>query len=157
MTRAQMRVAIAKDVLKQIKARKITISPNGYWTVGNPRFLYDGTAVGRLDIQRKKCSVCAAGAAITSAIRLFNEETIPIRNASDEERVFIAGRRWFTKRQLAMIEAAFEKPGSRPMVDQITFREIDRCDRFAAKNDTYLARAKAIFKNIIENGGNFVP
>ena len=160
MTRAQMRVAIAKDVLKQISLHRIKIRAGGYWSIGPSgpsSFIYNIQPVGQEEIKEKHCTVCAAGAAVTSAIRLFNEEKISTRNSCDDDAVFIAGRRWFTKRQLAMIEAAFEDPGARPMVEHITFHEIDRCEQFAERNKSSIGRAKAIFENIIENRGNFVP
>lgn len=72
-----MAVAIAKDVLAQIKARRYT--PEQMIYVSGIDLPIDRTQQLQPILQEKgmKCDVCALGATFLSCVRLFNDFTVP--------------------------------------------------------------------------------
>jgi hypothetical protein len=156
LTKSQMRVAIAKDVLKQIKAGKFRI------TVGRFAVLPGGSETyGKKELRKMPvCNVCAIGAAIVSGIRLFNEIEITdscINNKESWEMI----QKFFSPTQAIKIENAFEQGSgcySRSNWDWTgpdvnTDKAVDFGESFQNKT----ARAYAIFANIVKNNGEFKP
>lgn len=149
MTRAQKRVAIARDVLKQIKL-KTKIRSGRYWDLPRNQSVY-----GRSDLRKPiVCRCCAAGAAILSGIRLFNQVNVCQQNGCDSDAVEVANK-WFSRRQLALIERAFERLAC-PLSDDITVNG-ERAEKFNRGVKSNTERAVRIFKNIIANNGTFKP
>ena len=155
LTVAEKRVAIAKDVIYQIHQRT-TAKQGSYWEVS---LLGESCRVDNQNLKRNvRCTVCAVGAAVISGIRLFNETSVDWINGNDEEEVIAAGRKWFSPKQLALIEAAFEEGdesflvakylGITPSQRAIAFNEVIEFDSI---------RAIIIFENIIKNVGTFKP
>lgn len=145
LTAAQKRVAIAKDVLKQISARRIKIQ-RGVFVLSrldNETAVYNQASVRKL----KSCTACAVGAAIVCGMRLFNKverSLIDRPNALEE---------WFTPSQIQEIEWAFECGNG-------YFSQRDRSHPAVLFGERYSGpteRARAIFKNITTHNGEFVP
>lgn len=121
-----------------------------------------------------KCTVCGIGAAFVSAVRLGDDLTVSqvtsddVSSGIDDDLMRKYLRRYFSKSQVALIECAFEQDESFRYVDE---DDGDFCDSVAWADDddavaaaefgfkfhTDTARLRAIFENIIENDGKFVP
>lgn len=140
LTAAQKRVAIAKDVLLQIKAKKY-LTGNGYL------YVVRGEHVTKLSKDNlssiKACHVCAIGAAAVSCIRKFNKHSIDLR-LSGSDRLMPTLLDWFSREQIELIEGCFE---GHSLVSGDYFR------RYKTRKN----RMVAIFKNIIANNGTFKP
>ena len=170
LSAAGKRVAIAKDVLAQIKKHQFLIS-RGEWCefgelpvieakpVFNQSFLLKGK---KIEIAVPKCNVCALGAAMCSSVRLGN--VAELEKSSSETDVQDQLSRYFSGKQMEMIEACFERRinegdelcdfGSG---EEMTPSEEKSIEKFAGKYDGDKSRAVAIFKNIIKNNGQFKP
>lgn len=145
LTPDQMRVAIAKDVIKQIDAHiykatqgiyfKQIIGMDGPFPIHRDKYFNPITQTNVGEI--KSCQVCAIGSVILSGIRLFNEVEFGRTHKASYDAVQI----WFDMDQAILIEKAFEWQSTR-------FYK-----RYPAATD----RLKAIMKNIIRNKGKFVP
>lgn len=156
MTAAQKRVAIAKDVIKQIKVRKLIISTGQFCDIYDDGCPY---RLGKKELLRKMpvCHVCAIGAAIVSGIRLFNQLEIVDRDIdgnSQEDMI----KKFFSPKQAALIEQAFEL-GNGWYDDTFSYKDKGRYTAvaFGEKFKDSKDRAVAIFKNIIKNKGVFIP
>ena len=99
MTKAEMRVEIAKDVIKQIHAEWYW-GQIGVYVSGDPRPV--STAI------KGKCSVCAIGAMFLSRFRLFNKQDDDTCSDHMKDRLL----EHFTGHQLALVEGAFERVAS---------------------------------------------
>lgn len=148
-------MAIAKDVLAQLKAGKYNVITVNYLEMG----MYDKDRINQKILQNARCNVCAAGAAFASAIRLFDGfETANGAAVFDCETVLI---RYFSKIQIAMIESAFMRsigsPLTRLVVKDTSHDDILKASAFGAFYPSKYNRIVAIFKNIIANEGTFKP
>lgn len=178
MTNSEKRVAVAKDVLKQLAARKIKASPGVYLHAelkkGAPGRESDGgdgyseltgSLQDHLTTKVKRCEVCALGAAFVSYVRLFNkvnigDETDTYGGAIEGYYSDLGGeinayrpelqlKRIFSMDQLDLMEAAFE--GERgPQAYSESFA-------FYKKYRTPTKRLEGIMRNIIKNKGTFKP
>jgi hypothetical protein len=166
LTKAQMRVAVARDVIKRIRARSIKPTSGLYL---NTSFHLD---ISRNDVSKqiieqlpKKCEACAIGGMFLSSLRLYNKykpnKYLLTGNANDtlgpvstlissvsmrEDQL----KKYFTDKQLGLIENVFE-----------TTHNINhqRINVFLEKHNKS-SRAVlliAIMKNIIKNKGTFKP
>ena len=177
LSAAQKRVAIAKDVLKQIRVEQYNIQ-SGTWlgiemdtaniAVGitmtpqdTQRFLL-GLPIIKPIIEPPKCTCCAIGAACASAVRLGN--THAIQNGQlieDFKEGMEVLNGYFSKKQCRLIEACFEKrynntPDGEPISDEDVVR-IDNFNSFGRRRRNDTERAVAIFTNIIKHKGEFKP
>lgn len=166
LTPAQKRVAIAKDVLKQIKAKKFLIESGNFAIIRNgimpdPDVFDKGYLLSK---EVEACDVCAIGAAIISGIRLFNKVTFNNPHIDPIESWNLI-REFFEPEQAVLIENAFEigcgaynenwsEEEPLPEVDQ---SEIDKAMEFGQEFDNETERAVAIFTNIVQNKGVFKP
>lgn len=174
MTKAEARVAIAKDVIKQIKAKKFVAEKGTYVRIDSmfdddvrEEVLKDASDVRDIVCNPKAgvCTVCAMGSLFLSTARLFDNLPIPKEEAYDGDllsglpKPYVEGensaapegyqksplKRYFSKLQLSLIEAAFEgwptKDGQ-----YIELNSIHDEDRLLE-----------IMKNIVSNDGKFVP
>lgn len=151
LTAAQKRVAIAKDVLKQIAAKTTTIMSGQYWDVQTDPYNY----VTKKTLSSKvKCQCCAVGAAVLSGIRKFNQDEVPRHNGGSDCCIPIT---YFSREQFAAIEAAFEPEGFRQMAAYVSHSIFKAAVRFNDGIKSKTERAQRIFKNIIKNNGEFKP
>lgn len=161
MTMPQKAVAVAKDVIAQLKNKRYQATTSVYITnVVTPEVCNSPSAavLGSKDIS---CNVCARGSMIVSAARLFNQCSLK----SHRDDVPGPVNRWnsgldrehctfrqieqsiFTREQVAMIEAAFE----------CWYADYPECGKFGGKYNNPTDRMIAIMENIVKNKGTFVP
>ncbi len=161
-TKAEKRVLIAKDVLKQIKIHKFD-PQSGAWfdsSVLELHNLYDDdSAQPALLMEQPTCNVCALGGLFLSTIRLNNK--CPVRELLESE-CDLGGRisegdstlnKIFSIKQLQLIEATFEVNGGAYRASQSKY---DRVGDFYTKYPDVKDRLVAIMKNIIKNKGTFI-
>ena len=159
LTKAQKRVAIAKDVLLQLKARRINARTGQYlWAKGTPDpYGYYNTASTVLTAQ--SCNACALGALFCGL--LDNTEDHPGHVVTVDIRNTLAP--YFSSRQLGDIESAFEGGdgfgGSRTA--HLHFQAQAYADGYVGINffpkwENDEDRLRAIMNNIIRNKGKFV-
>lgn len=169
MTRAEKRVAIAKDVIKQIKAGRYGLRTGVYIASDGDIEIdrYDQKVVKRL----KRCDVCAIGSAIASGMRLFNKCNLDVSACGDE--ALRAVRKWFSPSQAIAIEIAFEGHYGEQGYGQgygiygmqsghfATTKEhvLNKAalEFFSCRSGDPELRAIAIFQNIVDNNGTFKP
>lgn len=150
MTKAQKRVAIAKDVLLQIKLGKYIAVQGTYISpIGEHRHEVEVSQYALKARSRLDCRVCAKGALALSAIRKFNKyegtaETIYY------DHMEVIGR-FFGIKQANMIESAFEM-FDRDGASVQNYRE--RKNISDSDDDESII---SIMKNIIKNNGTFKP
>lgn len=168
MTKTEKRIAVAKDVLKQIKARKYAVTAGTYCNIN-----ITCKDVGK-DLQRvikkqtEPCEVCAIGSLFLSKINLFNnyvldEETISkswIGNDIDlnfdslQENL----EDLWTSREFKIMEMTFEGKDIDCMFDDSEGKDeklIDATFAFYEKYSDPEDRLIAIMQNIIKNKGKF--
>ena len=142
-TKAQLRIEIAKDVLKHIKANKIIAKTGVYFHAKAEKAHYDEQLQDVLP-ELKQCMVCALGGLFYGYVKRHNNYTI------DDSGTTIIVDSWsmsnlmtmFSQTQLLKIECAFE-------------HTTDYRDKHNLEDDDKaLAR---IMKNIISNKGTFKP
>jgi hypothetical protein len=146
LSRAQQRVAIAKDVIDRDKAGLFGTADNLNF---ESTFLHEKNQENFLNrnpkefFNSKKCHVCAKGALVCSWVGNFNSyDAQQVRNFSlDIERPNRYPEQLleiFGKRMLDQIEIAFE-------------------GWFAFRSSKYEKNLSLIMQNIVENGGEFIP
>lgn len=148
MTKAQKRVQIAKDVLKQLRIGRLKPKKGVYVepkTAINIKSVEPDIQVQKL-IKDKACKVCALGSLMVCAIDRFNK--LKLSETSSYSKLDIFDRtylmKFFSYNQLEFMEAAFEGWYG------------GGCDLFSPKlpNKERLTR---IMKNVIRNKGTFIP
>lgn len=174
LSKPEKRVAIAKDVLQQIKIGKYIAETGSY--IGGIKFI-GGEYISDMeneDIQKnfkkiRKCEVCAMGACLMSVTKFANKlefgdigSSITELNNDKVKRLFAS---IFSPSQLLMIERAFEGDSGGTTVgcdvfdlDEYDFeKQIEKCDEFYKSYFEQEERLVAIMKNIIKNKGTFKP
>lgn len=159
-TKAEMRVAIMKDVLKSLPKRDV-VRGSYMRSDYKPTKHFDKALKGQKELagmMEKECSMCALGNIFVSRVRVTNEITLNDVMCEDSDimgekngmaRLAYTGqasrslRKYFTFNQLELIEAAFE--GFMGCADYHL--------NFKTPKDTL----RAIAKNIIRNNGTFKP
>lgn len=177
LSAAAKRIAIAEDILKQIKAEQYTIR-QGTWLDVDPivpppevsqenkakevqHALLGGKRTIELETQPATCTCCAVGAACASAIRLFNkhelagsiEDGFEIYNYEGGVEIL---KKYFPVAQIDLMEAAFEQRTDGHH-DSAGDDALDRAVLFGKKYARSNKRLQAICRNIIKNGGTFKP
>lgn len=162
-SKADARVQIAKDVLKQLKLGRLTAEQGTYAQSEDPIVdtevvgeCYYRTAVIPPDAQLKKlikakqCRVCGLGAAFIVAVDRFNDLKLQGCHVESDGRLSLDASptkeylaRFFSERQIDLIEAAFE--GYQDIYYYV--------NNFEDPNE----RLTAIMKNIVKNEGTFRP
>lgn len=163
MSKARKRVAIARDVIEQIRIRKIVPEEKTWvnvceWKNGRP----EGEDLRQALIKAKECSACALGAIfVCSVFRDPGERVSGISNTYYYEHE-VGGaddihnklRKYFTNKQLRMIELAFEEGNGWAFTEDS--RDEDAV-RFGMQFSSPAHRMEAIMNNIIDNNGTFNP
>jgi hypothetical protein len=163
LTRAQKRVRIAQDVLAQLESGEISATHGIYLENKNRNKMVAKNADGDTELcdilNSTQCRVCGIGALFVGAVKLADRLKIRDLNRksssdygrgydvrqlwSDDIRSYL--HRFFSKDQVAAIEAAFE----RGVVEHVAARV------FAPKVKGAKNRMRLIMENIIVNGGTF--
>lgn len=168
MSNKKQRMAIAKDVLAQLKLKKYVASPGHYVYSSKLNELENlhNTANYRADdmvqafdfqkallVNAPECNVCGLGAAFCSMARLGDDLTTDDANDIHEVLSPIFGRT-----QVALIEYAFEGwDVNGDASENLTDHQMDKCTHFYGKHSNDDKRLGAIFKNVIKNNGKFKP
>jgi len=166
MTRVERRIALAKDVIEQVKTRQFNVRV-GFSYVGfldaagsrkNPITIGDRSQpIPKGDLKRikKTCGVCARGALMLSKIEQFNHVSYGDLESGNFSNFTGCGagdttailNEAFTDYELRMIERAFEKIGP----------DGDAHKAFGESFYGGSERLVGIMQNIIDNGGDFMP
>lgn len=162
LSAAAKRVAIAKDVLSQLKSEIYYARSGSYWRFPlcyDTARLLDQDSLVEASGHGDYCQVCGIGAAVMSAIRCFNKHRVSSVNGCDPRAAINVLSDYFSKRQMALIEAAFEpRSDSFRVADELEFNRDKLCERteeFHTKHYNDTERMVAIFKNIVRNKGTF--
>ncbi len=160
LTPAEKRVAIAKDVIQQVLARRYKLQNMTYVDTDD-----ESQIINKEILTSKKppiCTVCAKGALVCSTVRLFNK----FSGDSDDlfSQVEPVLRRNFGRSNGDMIEVAFEKwtlweYGNEKSRQGACLSEsqANKARSFGCKHRSMRKRVIAIMKNIIANNGEFKP
>lgn len=173
LTKAQMRVAVARDVLKRIRTSFYRPTKGAYVAVR--RATLPVTISLKPDAQVKplvqslegKCEICAKGAIFLSTVLKYNDLKLgEVSNWSDLSSYYSipalphanikpTNERLFSESQLELIERCFEGF----LCDRVNggwYRELctAKVSGTASKNIAVLV---AIMQNIIRNKGRFIP
>lgn len=140
--KALVRIAIAKDVLKQMR----------YWEVETTYFYstkitqpYSNLQTQLLTLPKKSCHVCALGACFLSYVRLYDEVKTDNYGGVMWPVIQSTLLKYFELDQLNLIEAAFE----------LWFKfNIDFNNAYWMEEPVF--RLRKIMQNIVANKGDFV-
>jgi hypothetical protein len=161
-------VAIARDVLKQLRMDKLRTATNFYihnWKPLPETILYEDDAQQHLDLIQKSCQVCAKGAAFLSYIRLYNKvnmrklglikhdnQTTIVKRGDDDWNEL---REVFGKSNLDLIEYAFE--GLIIQGPSISSQNKEYVESYHYCIGNSAKRLRAIMINVVRNKGVFKP
>lgn len=152
-------VAVAEDVLVQLRKRKNTIIPHqGTYLETDAEFTdeqLDGHDLQEYvdKVQKADCKVCAVGAAVMSKARLFDNVPADVVVVADD----IHGHLFdvFDENTVALMECAFEQSDS--FSTGQSEKHLEAAIEFGERYEDDKERLRAIMKNIIENNGKFKP
>jgi ribosomal protein S27AE len=171
----EKRVALAKDVITQIKAKLISAKTGNYISLDYIDYYIDFDSQFNKAVKEKKltCQTCAKGALLACHVLKNNHMTIRDASRAQDEDVKPRLKRIFGKGQLDLIEAAFEKAvicddlkvleGESNRTDQFgNYYNIPtelgkKAIAFGKKYRDANKRLIAIMENIITNRGTFIP
>lgn len=130
-TKSEMRVNIAKDVIAQIKAKKITPLSGAYLCI---------------DREEKTCEACALGSMFMTHVAKMNPLDVIFGDICevDDDEMRKQLSKFFSEDELWEIENAFERDGMSP--EGCSYLDEDDDER----------RLLLIMRNIIKNNGKFV-
>jgi hypothetical protein len=153
LTASEKRVAIAKDVIKQIRTKQVVVkAKNGYvcnLQSNHPELVRN---------VQSNCEVCGIGSLIVSLCKSF-EPQITFDFAGERDGYYFLDddairpqlEKYFSTKQLDLIEGAFE--GYAPFLDDIG----RAAGLFGEQYEKDELRLIKIMENIIENNGCFIP
>jgi len=164
LTDAEKRVTIAKDVLKQLRAKRLIATHMVYFNSEKVEEFYSQTIFNRdteLElsevIKDEKCNVCALGSLFVCAVdRLDKLKLINFGRCQMQDYLM-----FFSKKQLDLIECVFEKDMGFMSEYMSKYKSKYKLDLKIAINYTKGIRSPAkqmekIMKNIIRNKGTFI-
>jgi len=172
LTKPQKRVAIAKDVLKQIKDKSLIPDRYNYLIPASSFNFYEsgGEELSTV-LYNESCRVCALGSVFACIIKKENDFIIPNQSLRLEGDKYGADlrrrvRKYFSSLQMAMIESAYMRSAG-----YFIYEKIDRdkhlnimniCEDYRSANNVnscmYNKKAlNLIMQNIIDNKGTFKP
>lgn len=185
LTKAEMRVAVCKDVLARIRAKKIGVKHGRYLQLKGGQMLAELMGDNKsCDLQElvpvMKCNVCAKGALFLSAVDKYDDcelrrensaiygDSITVNNihsynnSIEYDAMQPTLNKLFSEAQLTMIEEAFE--AKRPNYVYVNYLDgavpppnVKAAYEWGLKQPRGEARMVAIMKNVIKNGGEFKP
>lgn len=165
MTKKQLRIAVAKDVLAQLKAEKLKITPGDYVTLPDtPDALGSDSKEIAAAAQTKYCSVCALGATFISLVKLDNKYDFGFFKEVSSGDLFDRVKTVFSETQIQLIECAFEtnfycsQNGLGGYAKTaLTSEQFGQAHKFAIRHEgNPRKRLAAIMRNIVRNDGTFV-
>ncbi len=108
-------------------------------------------------LKEDSCLVCARGALLLSTVTKYNDCTINQLKilVDDGGKTNTKLRKFFTTRQINMMEAAFE--GYNFNSEVLSNKDNEACESFYDSFSEAEDRLRAIFTNAIKNGGEFKP
>lgn len=175
-SKPEQRVAVAKDVLKQIESGFYTATRGGYLSLRSVQKVYNvpiqlDTLLAFLKKEKAKCEVCGIGSIFVSMVNIGNKVTTQECGLDSIEECCRVGdgimrdklNKIFSPEQRSLIECAFEKStyladdDHNYTADNNSIKKIENAKTFGLKYKTDTDRLKAIMKNIIKNKGEFIP
>lgn len=163
LTRKQQRIKIIRDAITHLMSGKTIANIGEYLVISYraARKLKGDDQVHDI-VERVPCRVCGIGSAFVSAVTLKNKLTISDLGGEThygwsfyDVRMRSYLRTWFTDTQLDLIEGAFERSVSLAKV--ASYSAVASAKRFGDGFETSKTRLLAIYKNMLENDGKFVP
>jgi hypothetical protein len=171
LPRAMQRVAIAEDVIAQLRAKKFVaystyfgwgnIARNGHDGDDNISGIADANEAGvdlSACISQVTCSVCGIGSLFASAVLNANKLKLNLNTLGERAAEVEYLKRWFSEKQLDLVEAFFERWDEYDRVYKgihIGSYVIRNSPIYREQDDT--KRLKKIMENIISNNGKFDP
>jgi len=167
LPREKQRVAIAKDVLEQLRLEKFKAQGGCYKTVylNDHKSVFDfpkdASMQNVLKEKTEKCYVCARGAILLSTIRKGNECTVEdFRWNTNYTGPNIAERKYFEHHELRSMEGVFE--GWAKDKTDMTFctflnERSKKLGYTSGSSECEKVLLAGICRNIIENDGAWVP
>lgn len=155
MSRSEKRVQIAKDVLKQVAAKKFRPTEGEYLDS-----VYLDLDDAFVDAQKAliavpSCDVCAIGS-VFCAVAMRADKVELYYGSMDGPEMVAYLRPYFSEEQLRLMECAFEGA----LMDTWCFipeEETDRAEKMYKKYRSVTARLVAVMENVIANDGTFKP
>ena len=163
MSAKRKRLAIAADVIEQVRLKRFTAEQNVYVGIDALRdykesIVYESAALQQFLVYPPKnavsCTVCGIGAIVLSKAKLGNEVVLKHRYFHE------ALEDIFSERQQCLIETAFEGYNSGPYSwsddenEEANPAAVKFYRKYAGNDDKRLV---AIFRNILKNDGEFKP
>jgi hypothetical protein len=171
LSRAEQRVAIAKDVIAQLRAKRF-IAESIYFQLGKGddiSIYVDDDAPAAACIMQTGCQVCGIGSIFTGAVLKDPKIKMSDVDSGDRDDQVQYLRRWFSERQLDLIENYFESNTGAALSIDFNYLDGD-CEeehgeyyehRFKmhpiVKEYDNEARLTMIMQNIVSNDGVFDP
>jgi len=165
------RVALAKDVILQIKAKRFTVKHGVWLELDNDYFSDYGREYRNISIKEEfnknkeiTCNGCAVGSLMLSAT-LFNNKTTAkdlydedfFNNIRRGEKMPNGLNTIFSREQLIKIELAFEGGTGGFTAEYTSSDDYAKCINFYNRYAIAENRLIAIMNNIIKNKGEFKP
>ena len=162
LSKKQRRLAIARDVLSQLRAKKFIAQTGIYLRADD---LKNEEAAEPVDLQcfllqtNPQCTVCGIGAAVCSLARLGDEVQYGSEGAFRDNTDYHGKLRpVFSEKQIHLIEWAFEgRETTDEAYDFLSTKERLSAEKFFTKHPNTDKRLAAIFRNIVKNNGTFKP
>lgn len=167
MSAKAKRIAVAKEVLMLLRRRKIAAQQGAYIHSPNVPFaplqgIQNDTEMRDVILSRK-CQVCGIGAIACARATLL--DAMPANHVISDDAMDMIGRgatlqmigEVFSRSQVDLIETAFEKYLPGDIISGPSTESQASARKFGLKYRSATARLKAIMRNIIRNGGKFVP
>lgn len=153
---SEKRIAIAKDVLFQLKKGRYSASAGNYVSFHQR---HENNEDVQSNFNGIRCEVCAVGSAVMSCIKFTNDATFH-QVKWDDEKVYEKLTKYFSKKQLCLMEYAFEgfteqHGKANDWNIAITPSERSKTLAFYEKYFDTDLRLKAIWNNVINNKGVF--
>lgn len=165
LTKAEKRVAIAKDVLAQVKIQTIFPVQGNYIEIDEIKGNFDSDVQVNSLIKDKKisCNCCMKGSLFMAHVNKTNHLTLDDLDShghSNNESMYERLDKIFTQEQLDLMECAFEGDLISDSTGKLSSKEdlINKAyDNFFIQYNDETERLIAICKNLIKNKGTFIP
>lgn len=175
--KAQLRVEVARDVLKSLPQMRADTGQFAH-NPSTEAYLKAQTQPSQKAARtlQKGCYVCALGACLLSTVALDNKFDLGAGHSAEawtpyQDDLLKRLRKLFSAEQLILIENAYETGGgylqlsSNDAMDEVGLKkygaklpvQIYDAIAFGERYKDDKARMRAIMRNIIDNGGQFLP
>ncbi len=154
MIPCQKRIAIAQDVIAQVRVKRFAATPGTYVRMGakyEDRITHKDKVEELLEIEGVQCNVCAKGALFMAHVMKTGNCDMSDANHTGTHSIAYRLKGVFDKDQLDMMESAFERSpfGSTSNVHAAV--------KFGKGYNNPDDRLIAIMENVIANRGDFKP